>query len=48
MQKVKATVNLSPLTPPLVNWPAVASDFCVNLSKHPPPSLSERLYFMAS
>lgn len=48
MQKKKATLNFSLLTPPFVNWPALTSDFCVNLSNHLPPSLSEKPYFMAS
>lgn len=48
MHKEKAALNLSPLTSSFVNWPALASNFCVNLSKHPPRSLLERLYFMAS
>ena len=47
MQNDKAALNLSPLAPPFVHQPALASGFCVNWSKHPPPSLSEGLYFMA-
>lgn len=48
MQKEKAALNFSLLTPLFVNRPAPTSDFCVNLSNHLPPSLSERPYFMAS
>lgn len=48
MHKETGALNLSPLTSPFVNWPALAFDFCVTLNKHPPSSLLERLCFMAS